>query len=175
MRWSKLKKEIESGFADSVQGRVEVWTTRYRGAHDQEGEGWMTVDKVRVHSMGSLTHMIDFYRRVEEIRIEEDCEDYHDPADQVGYYGAIDVVDDALQSEGAIGLRDFNAALFDYLNLSIEDILKSDRAIIRAVGMFDRRVGKRRLKVLAEVEETDLVRRFFQLRCAFEGISLKPH
>ena len=155
MRWSKLKKEIESGFADSVQGRVEVWTTRYRGAHDQEGEGWITVDKVRVHSMGSLTHMIDFYRRVEEIRIEEDCEDYHDPADQVGYYGAIDVVDDALQSEGAIGLRDFNAALFDYLNLPFKVFLTSYWPFFLQVALFVSRLGSGRLKCLPEFEKRD--------------------
>lgn len=44
MKWSELKKRIEEKFAESVHGRVEVWATRYRHAHDQEGEAWITFD-----------------------------------------------------------------------------------------------------------------------------------
>ena len=48
MKWSQLKKRIEESFADSVRGRVEVWNTRYRRAHDDAGEAWITIDKQRV-------------------------------------------------------------------------------------------------------------------------------
>lgn len=54
MMWSKLKSRIEAGFADCLKGRVEIWNTRYRGAHDQEGEGWITSHGERIHSMSSL-------------------------------------------------------------------------------------------------------------------------
>jgi hypothetical protein len=41
MRWSLLKKKVEDNFADSVVGRVEVYNTRYRKAHDEYGEVWV--------------------------------------------------------------------------------------------------------------------------------------
>jgi len=38
MSWSKLRERIEDGLADCAKGGVEVWITRYRNAHEQEGE-----------------------------------------------------------------------------------------------------------------------------------------
>ncbi|MFC7513559.1 hypothetical protein ACFQUU_00930 [Herbaspirillum sp. GCM10030257] len=48
MQWSQLKKSLEASFAESVRGRVEVWATRYRHAHEQAGEAWITFDKHRL-------------------------------------------------------------------------------------------------------------------------------
>src|SRR4051812_28421733 len=44
MKWSKLKQQVESMFAESVRGRVALWTTRYEKAHDRFGRSWITVD-----------------------------------------------------------------------------------------------------------------------------------
>lgn len=52
MRWSKVKQRIEAGFAPSVQGRVEVWQTRYHRAHDSDGEGWITLDGRNIATFG---------------------------------------------------------------------------------------------------------------------------
>src|ERR1044072_4954234 len=41
MRWSKLKKLVEGSFAESVRGRVHVYSTRYQCSC---GRGWITVD-----------------------------------------------------------------------------------------------------------------------------------
>lgn len=170
MRWSKLKQKIEDGFADSVRGRVEVWSTRYRTAHDQEGEGWITIDRTRVHSMGTLTHWIESWDLAERLRKERDCEDFRDPQKSAGYYAAQDEADRQMQDKGRIALYQFNAALFDYLNLSLDEILVSERMIIRALGMFDKRLGKRRLKGMDMSGEAELVRKFHDVRCALEGI-----
>lgn len=70
MRWSQLKKRIEATFAESVAGRVEVWTTRYRKSADEEGEAWITIDKHRVASMGMGTYFVESGR--ETIRIQQD-------------------------------------------------------------------------------------------------------
>jgi hypothetical protein len=42
-------------------------------------------------------------------------------------------------------LEDVNRGLFDFLNLSIDDAIKSDNPIIRAFATLDRRFGRRRL------------------------------
>ena len=65
------------------------------------------------------------------------------------------------------------ADLKRYLALSIEDALISDRPLVRALAVIDRRAGKRRLRRL-EIgpEEHPLVRELYQLRCEAEGIPL---
>jgi hypothetical protein len=78
MRWSKIKKRIEDTFADSVRGRVEVWNTNYRKAHDQAGEAWITIDKKKVHSMGSLTFEIEYHLEKAHLKKERDYENIRD-------------------------------------------------------------------------------------------------
>jgi hypothetical protein len=170
MRWSKLKQRIEQGFADSVRGRVEIWNTRYRAAHDDEGEAWITVDKIRVHSVGSLTFLVKSYEESSRLQKERDCADYRDDTKRAAYLACWDEVEQDLSRRGVVPLWTFNKGLFDYLNLSIDEILRSDQVVLRALGMLDKRVGKRRLTQLDVVSETELVQRFFQLRCVFEGI-----
>lgn len=161
MMWSKLKSRIEDGFADCIRGRVEVWNTRYRSAHDHEGEGWITIDKDRVHSMGTLSFFVARYERATRISAEENL------TPQESWKKA----EVELASDGVLSLPRFNTALFEYLNLSIEDILASDQMIIRAFGMFDKRLGKRRLQALDPHGDHELVRSFYRIRCALEGVS----
>ena len=174
MRWSKLKQRIEEGLADSAKGRVEVWSTRYRKAHDQEGESWITIDGQRVHSMGSLTHLVEWYERSRALQEERDCLDYRDREQVQGYLEAQKEVEIQLRAEGVIPLWELNAALFEYLNMSLEQILSSDQMIVRALGMFDKRLGKRRLASMDVSEEHELIQGFYRVRCAFEGLRIQP-
>jgi hypothetical protein len=170
MRWSKLKQRIEDCLADCAKGRVEIWSTRYRNSHDQEGEAWITIDKERVHSMGSLTHLVAFYERSKQLQGDRDCLDYRDREKIKGYLEAQKEVETQLRKEGVIPLWEFNDALFEYLNMSLEQILSSDQMIVRALGMFDKRLGKRRLKTLDVSQEHEITRSFYRIRCAFEGL-----
>jgi hypothetical protein len=174
MEWSKLKQRIEDGLADSAKGRVEVWTTRYRKAHDQEGEAWITIDSQRVHSMGSLTHLAEWYERSHELQKNRGCLDYRDREQIDGYLEAQREVETQLRAEGVIPPWKFNEALFDYLNMSLEQILRSDQMIIRALGMFDKRLGKRSLTSMDVSGEHELIQGFYRVRCAFEGLRTGP-
>ena len=60
--------------------------------------------------------------------------------------------------------------MFAYLHLSIDDILASENVLIRAIGMLDRRLGKRRLPALAGSVNHPLVRLLYVFRCEAEGI-----
>lgn len=162
MMWSKLKSRIEAGFADCLKGRVEVWNTRYRGAHDQEGEGWITIDGKRIHSMSSLSFIIARNDLFLKFRSDGD----------LSVQEAWDKAETLLETTGQMSLGGFNAALFDYLNLSIEDAIGSERTPIRAFAMLDRRLGRRRLQSYDLRNEPELVSVFHQIRCAFEGINL---
>lgn len=163
MRWSKLKQRIEETLAPRAKGRVEFWATRYRKAHDQEGEAWITIDGQPVHSMGTLTHFAELYERCDQ-----------QPNGPHGPHGAATaaVVKEQLRAEGVLSLWEFNDALFKYLNMPFEQILISDHMLIRAVGMFDKRLGKRRLRLMDMSQEHALVQKFYRMRCAFEGIRI---
>ena len=178
MKWSQLKIRIEGTFADSVKGRVQVWNTRYRRSHDQEGEAWVTIDKERVFSMGTYTYFLKCNQEADRLRAEQDCTDFRDPDQKQGYYGAWREAHKKAEDEGAYPLWDVNAALFAYLNLAIDDIVSSENPIIRAIGMLDRRLGKRRLAALDVKEEHSLVKLLHDFRCSAEGITAtreSPH
>ncbi|MHA3915925.1 hypothetical protein [Halovulum sp. GXIMD14793] len=53
------KKRIEDRFADQVRGRVAVHSTRYRRAHDQASEVWLTIDGQRICTFSDITHYIN--------------------------------------------------------------------------------------------------------------------
>jgi len=59
----------------------------------------------------------------------------------------------------------------DYLGMSIDEVLCSQYVLIRAIGVLDRRVGKRKLRRLALEAEHPLVRLLYCFRCDAEGLS----
>ena len=64
------------------------------------------------------------------------------------------------------------ADLKAYLRISIDDALKTDTPLVRALAVIDRRLGKRRLRSLdAGPDDHRLVRELYRLRCEAEGIS----
>jgi len=172
MKWSQLKKRIEENFADSVRGRVEIWNTRYRKSHDEEGEAWVTIDKKRVFSMGTYTYFVESYREANRLREESGCIDFHDPDQREGYHLSSHQADKLVRDRGVFPLWDVNRSLFESLSLSIDDAIKSENPIIRAFGTLDRRFGKRRLKKFDDSNEHPLVRMLYWFRCEAEGIKM---
>ena len=171
MKWSQLKTRIESNFATSVAGRVQVWTTRYRGAHDADGEAWVTIDKQRVSSMGTLSYFEEKYTEATRIREETGCLDYTNPEQRKGYFSAQDEAKRLVEEKNEFfTLWDFNHALFAFLNLSIIEAIASDDPIIRAIATLDRRFGKRRLREYDDSGQPPLVQTLYRFRCKAEGI-----
>ena len=76
MKWSKRKKNVESFFADSVKGRIELRSTRYRGTHDEEGRGYITFDKEEIWNMCTLSFYSIEYERIDEIVKRENITPY---------------------------------------------------------------------------------------------------
>ncbi|MFH2045414.1 MAG: PcfJ domain-containing protein [Pseudomonadota bacterium] len=153
MKWSQLKKRIEGIIAESVRGRVELGSTSYRKSHDQEGRGWILIDKHEIINMCSITYEMELYQKSRTTN-----EEYS-------------TIEKKLHEGNLFSQWNWHNSLFSYLNLSINDILTSDNAIIRAIGMIDVRVGKRRLQKIDISEEHDLVKKLYHLRCEAEGIT----
>jgi len=137
--------------ADSVRDRVVFGTTSYRKSHDQIGRGWITIDGKEILNMPSLDFEIEVYgRRNLNATYEEMSKEVHDL--------------------NLFSQWDLQASLFACINLSIDEILASDNPLIRAMGMLDARLGKRRLVKLDVSDEHDLVKKLYLLRVSSEKI-----
>src|SRR3569833_2866500 len=122
MRWSQLKRRIEANFADSVRGRVEVFVTRYHRAHDGAGEAWVTIDGERVACMSEIAY---WKQRLPTERRWLEAWPGHRVAQAVAQ---------ELRSREVYSDEDFKPAMFAYLDLSIDDILRHEDPILRAFG-----------------------------------------
>lgn len=154
---------------ESLHSRVDFQVINYRKAHDQLGRAVITVDKVEMVSMCTITAEREEYFRERDIRIQLDDFNY----DHVFHNRAIqDQAQEQLLLEGIYAQYDFFSALKEYFNSPIEISLKSNDMLIKILCMLDRRVGKRTLRKMKEtisVEKT-LVQDFYKLRCDAENI-----
>jgi hypothetical protein len=164
MRWSKLKQLVEARMADSLNGRVELHVARYTHAHDGDGRAWITVDKREIASFCDYRWMILRHRRSAE----------HERTGE-SVFSADALAIRSLADEGVFSHYLFVRALKDYLNMSIDDALTSQNAIIRVLGVLDQRCGKRRLRSIAlESSAPAFVRELLDLRLSAEGINPGP-
>jgi hypothetical protein len=165
MQWSKIKRNVEALFADSVKGRVGLYTTRYRTMHDHDGRAWITLDGKEIINM---THIWQWLYELQtragilagdkNYRSKDNYKQYDDMAEKI------------LMGESIFVQFHLGRAMYDYPNMAIESIMKSDNPIIRAIGMFDRRIGLRRLRDINIATEHPLVVTTYYFRCEAEGI-----
>ncbi|HSQ79292.1 MAG TPA: PcfJ domain-containing protein, partial [Candidatus Bathyarchaeia archaeon] len=150
MQWSKARKQVEDMFAESVKGRVRLHATCYHEHHDEEGRYWITVDGREIVSM---PHWIWAWYGWGDGQAP--------PQDRTKEFAEYM----AMAAKGGLG-----RSMGRYHALSIDEILASEDVFVRALGMLDRRLGKRRLRALDLKEAHPLVRAFHRLRCEAEGI-----
>ena len=154
-RWSILRTRMEELFADSVKGRVGLRSTQYRNIHDREGRDWITLDGQELIDRPHVFYWCEWGA--------------NDPT-EVQAHGEIPgpMLDyDARGEPGPLGVT-----LFDYLSMSIDEILGSSNVLIRALSMLDRRVGKRRLKNFPDAKTHPLIRMMHRFSCEAEGVAL---
>jgi len=174
MRWSQLKKQVESRTCEPLLGRIQVWTTVYRRTHDAEGRSWITLDGSEIASMATLEAWAEQHR-LAALAVGRDPRAAWDDwggvrGDRSGYWDEWRAAEDARKAAGSFAKFDFTVALWYSLQLSIEDALRSEDAIIRGMALIDRRLGKRRfVKLSAEQVAHPLVQRFYRLRAEAEG------
>ena len=146
MQWSRLKKMLESRFCAALSGRVQIHMARY--TNDEEvGRMWLVLGKQQILSAG----------------------DYSSPSHAVWY-----LEKGCVYFNSPWGRSHLEMFLLPYLNLSIEEALNSSDELTKALAMFDKRLGKRRLQVLADQMENEplIVRHFYALRCQAEALPI---
>jgi hypothetical protein len=161
MRWSAIVKRYEPFIAPALAGRLRLHATRYRGAHDGEGRGWITLDGKQIASFESLPYLMRIYGLSHELKgigLEPDP--------------AWDMAIEAAHREGLFYLWDYQGAVLRYPDHSVEEARASPDPMIRALAMFDRRLGRRRLEaMIAAPPDYPIIRLFYKVRCEAEGIA----
>lgn len=157
MRWTKLKQLVERRFVASARGRLAIQITRYRYAHDDEGEFLLTFDGAKIY--GSA-----FYQFVKE----------HNAIVAAEGDSASSGAERRLTARGVADHFVLQSALFDSLNQSVDEMLASHHPLIRALAVLDARCGLRRLSKLDTDDEHELVRRMYGLRRPLSGTYRSP-
>jgi hypothetical protein len=153
MQWSKLKTRMKALIHPALSQRIDFHITSYRQSHDGVDKIWMTLDGVKFFNCGHY----DFER-----------------AEWAGYHSGLNQREVAhwLAGQAIYSPNYVVESMRTYLDLSIEDALRSENPFIKALAMIDRRVGRRRIATI-ELQEAEhpLVKRFHELRLSIVGAS----
>lgn len=157
MKWSKVKKLVESSFAESVKKRVQIYSTYYQCSC---GRGWITIDgKELVDLSTMLSSMI--YR----------CA-YHETTNTpFPKHSAVpdeERTPNKLVEDGEFSRFDLHIACWDYLHQSIKDSLESENPLIKSLAVLNARVGKGRLIEIAKQNLHPLTRALLDFRIEAE-------
>lgn len=169
MRWSRVKKIAEGLLAESLRGRVAYHLVRYGpGMSNLTLRGSVTLDKREIFSASTLDWVRRYQALTYEIQLSTGSADLTEASRDAAYTQAASMC----RSEGTFSRDDFLDAVQGYASLTLDAALVSPDPITRALAMFDRRLGKRRLReALPQMDaEHPLVRQFYQVRCEAEGL-----
>ena len=162
MRWSKLKKLVEDSFADSVRGRVRVFSTHYDCSC---GRGWITVDGKELANLCTETSGAK-YRAV-----------FHETTNTI--YAKHPAVPDEernpnnIVEPGEFSRFDLHIACWDYAHQSVADSLNSENPLIASLAVLNSKVGKGRLAKVAAKDLHPLTRALLNFRLKAEEAKSK--
>lgn len=139
--FSGMRKKLEQDYiCNSLKGRVQYFATRYRKVHDREGRIGIHFDKKEVFQSSFLEWAIARGKYSEQISLLSERE----------YRENMELWDEEVGWHIGFDHFRFYSAFYEYDNQSIEKSLVSDDDLVRLFAIFDRRVGKRRLKTIGE-------------------------
>lgn len=145
MRWSKLRKLVTERFAPEVQGRLDINSAAYGNCTC--GHAWLTWDGEVIanfctRAYGNISAFQAGFAPPE-----------HGPGQLVAY--------------GEFSRQDAYQACWALVHeLSIDEAMTDDDALVRALAVVDARLGKRRLVKLDPETLHPLPRRLLKLRLA---------
>ncbi|HEU4554414.1 MAG TPA: hypothetical protein VFS25_16320 [Chitinophaga sp.] len=162
MQWSKLKHTIESRFADSISGRVELFTTAYRKPRSTDGRGWITIDKEQIVDFCTIKSWWKFGAYYHKAT-RTNCLTHRATEDNERSAGK-------LAEEGEFSRYDLHVCCWEYLNMTVEEGLEHKSPIINSLAVLDKRLGKRRLAALDKDKLHPLAKRLLEFRLSAEGL-----
>lgn len=157
MRWSKVKKLVEESFAQSVKGRVQIYSTHYQCSC---GRGWITIDGKELVDLSTMLSGL-VYQCVYHETTNTKCKKHPAIHNEKR-------TSNKLVEEGEFSRFDLHIACWDYLHQSIKDSLESENPLIKSIAVLNAKVGKSRLKKLFEQELHPLTRALLEFRVKAE-------
>jgi|SRR5579884_264040 len=154
MKWSKLKSLIETRFADSVKGRIEINSTRYGNCSC--GHAWLTLDGELVANFCTRAY---WNKKLYEKSHGEPLPEKHKTKfkEQPVEYGEM-------------SRQDVYKACWEFVHdLSIQQALSDDDPLIQTLAVLDKRLGKRRLSAIDGEKLHPLAKKMFLLRTSIES------
>lgn len=160
MKWSKLKKNVESFFTDKEKGKVELRSVSYNGTHDNDGRGYITVDGKEVWDMCTLKYFPKEYEKVSE-HLKLGSETTRD-AQIIGI--------EELDREGVYSQWGYYNHSKEFCSLPIESSISSEVPLLKVLALLDSCIGKRTLTKIDVSKDQEMVRCFYNLRCELENV-----
>ena len=143
MRWSKLRKLVTDRFAPEVQGRLDINSAAYGNCTC--GHAWLTWDGEVIANFCTRAHG----------NIGAYYPDFVSP----------EPGPDELVAYGEFSRQDAYQACWALVHeLSIDEAMADEDALVRALAIVDARLGKRRLAKLDRDALHPLPRRLLELR-----------
>jgi hypothetical protein len=160
MKWSKLKKLVEDGFAPAVAGRVHVFSTAYGCSC---GRGWFTVDGEEIADLSTLLSG-SIHRAVYHEATKTECA-RHPAVPMEARTPGLAV------EPGEFSRFDLHEACWEYLHdLGPDRGLRSDNPLIVSLAVLSAKVGARRLQLLAaDPALHPLARKLLEFRLSAEA------
>lgn len=156
MKWSKLKKSIEDRFAESIKGKVHLYTTRYTIGSNFMVRGWITINGEEIANFSTPDNYNKYSWNTPDI-------ENRIPAGERTENEAVE--------KGEFSRFEFFEACNAFLNLSIEDALNYPNPIVKALAVIDSRFGKRRMLAFKKENEHPLVLKLLDFRKKEEGLN----
>ncbi|MBT2279752.1 hypothetical protein J7E51_17590 [Priestia megaterium] len=175
MKWTKVKGNMESLICDKLKHRLSIHLTQYNVSLGEQKRIWITLDKKEIFNASSANYLMEHDKLWAEIKKETDkpfpdCL-YECFPEFVGRTNDLDYTTGILEDKGIFNVDLVYVAFIQYPQLSIDNALNSERVIIKAFALLDKRLGKRKLKNLRYSSNVHpLILEFYKLRCKVEGI-----
>ncbi|WP_203245927.1 SF0329 family protein [Sporosarcina beigongshangi] len=178
MRWSKVKVLAEDLLCDSLKGRVHYQAIVHRKSHDQTGSFRVTLDGVEVFRASDIPYNAAINLRSDELRSERELKPFpwhlpwqelEESEDYQAYHRAHDDAEVEVENRGEFPGWEIKRLLFEYIHIPFEEAIAHKHPFMRAISLFDRRFGKRRLVEMDLQHENELVKKFYDIRVTADG------
>ncbi len=149
MRWSKLKQRIESNFADALQSRVALHSTAYGNCSC--GHAWLTLDGEMIANFCTrASGNLMWWKEEGPLPLTDE---------QIKKYKRQPV------DYGEISRQHVYQSCWEFIHdLSIDEALSDDDPMIQSLAVLDKRIGKRRLQKICNIDLHPLARKLLEVR-----------
>ncbi|MEN6419250.1 MAG: hypothetical protein ABFC73_10060 [Clostridiaceae bacterium] len=156
--WSDLQKLLNDRLCPELRGRISYFLTRYHDVHNAYGRAAVRLDGKELVCFSWIEQYHQDEAIAKAMRQQPESE----------YEQVRENLKSEWNKDCTYCEMDFLNAALRFRSMPIQDALRSENAIIRALGILDRRVGSRTLRRIGTEKtfenEPEWVRQFYEFR-----------